>query len=50
LKLSQTPLDPAYELLVTLYCSDSGCLARCPLSMWRSCLAMMLGGQTSFAQ
>ena len=50
LKLSQTPLDPAYVLLAGQYCSDGGCLARCPLSMLRSCLAMVLCGQTSFDQ
>jgi hypothetical protein len=50
LKLRQTPLDPAYEVLAGLYCPDGGCLARCPLSMLRSCLAMLLCGQTSFDQ
>ena len=47
-KLGQTNLDLAYSLLAGLYCPDRGCLARDPLGMLRSCLAMMLCGQTSF--
>jgi len=47
-KLSQTPLEAAYKLLAGLYCPDQGRLARCPQSMLRSCLAMMLCGESSF--
>jgi hypothetical protein len=47
-KLKQTNLDPAYPLLSTLYSSHQGRPARNPVSMLRSCLAMMECGVTSF--
>ncbi len=47
-KLKETNLDHAYPLLATLYSDTLGCLGRDPVSMLRSCLAMMLGGVTSF--
>jgi hypothetical protein len=47
-KLSGTNLDLAYPLLSALYCRERGRPARCPLSMLRSCLAMLLAGETSF--
>jgi hypothetical protein len=47
-KLKQTNLDPAYPLLSVLYSSCHGRPARDPVSMLRSCLAMMECGVTSF--
>jgi hypothetical protein len=47
-KLQATKLDAAYPILATLYSSDWGRLARHPVSMLRSCLAMMLCGVTNF--
>ncbi|MBV7330352.1 hypothetical protein KFU94_19290 [Chloroflexi bacterium TSY] len=47
-KLSKTNLDGAYSLLKTLYVPECGRPARDPVSMLRSCLAMMECGQTSF--
>ena len=47
-KLSQPNLDDAYPLRVGLYVTNWGRPARDPVSMLRSCLAMMLCGETSF--
>ena len=47
-KLKETNLDHAYPFLATLYSDTQGRLGRDPLSMLRSCLAMMLCGVTSF--
>jgi hypothetical protein len=47
-KLKETNLDHACPLLATLYSDSLGCLGRDPISMLRSCLAMMLCGVTSF--
>ena len=47
-KLKQTNLDLAYPLLSILYSSRQGRPARNPVSMLRSCLAMMECGVTSF--
>jgi hypothetical protein len=47
-KLQATNLDLAYPLLAGLYCRDRGRPARCPVCLLRSCLAMMLCGETSF--
>ena len=47
-KLKETNLDQAYPLLATLYSDTLGCLGRDPVSMLRSCLAMMLCHVTSF--
>ena len=47
-RLKETNLDQAYPLLATLYSDSLGCLGRDPVSMLRSCLAMMLCGVTSF--
>jgi hypothetical protein len=47
-KLKESDLDHAYPLLAMLYSDTLGCLGRDPLSMLRSCLAMMLCGVTSF--
>jgi len=47
-KLKATNLDSAYSILAGLYSSDWGCIARHPVCMLRSCLAMMLCGITSF--
>ena len=47
-KLKQTNLDLAYPLLSVLYASRQGRPARDPVSMLRSCLAMMECGVTSF--
>jgi hypothetical protein len=47
-KLRKTNLDPAYPILATLYSADWGRIARHPVCMLRSCLAMMLCGVTSF--
>lgn len=47
-KLQQTNLDLAYPLLSVLYSSRQGRPARDPVSMLRSCLAMMECGVTSF--
>ncbi|MBV7338042.1 hypothetical protein KFU94_59415 [Chloroflexi bacterium TSY] len=47
-KLSATNLDGAYPFLAPLYVPDWGRPVRDPVSMLRSCLAMMLCGQTSF--
>lgn len=47
-KLKETNLDHAYPLLATLYSDTMGCLGRDPVSMLRSCLAMILCGITSF--
>lgn len=46
-KLSVTNLDSAYPHLVGLY-AESGRPAQDPVTMLRSCLAMMLCGETSF--
>jgi hypothetical protein len=46
--LKQTNLDLAYPLLIGLLCADKGRPARNPVCMLRSCLAMMLCGETSF--
>lgn len=48
LKLKATNLERAYPHLSCLYCANRGRWPRCPLSMLRSCLAMMLCGETSF--
>jgi hypothetical protein len=40
-KLSTTNLDRAYPLFAALYCRERGRPARCPLSLFRSCLALM---------
>ena len=47
-KLRVTNLDLAEPLLADLYSPAEGRPARPPLDMLRSCLAMMLSGQTSF--
>ena len=47
-KLKVTNLDAAYPLLAGLYSSHGGRIARHPVCMLRSCLAMMLCGVTSF--
>lgn len=48
LKLKATNLERGYPHLSCLYCANRGRQPRCPLSMLRSCLAMMLCGETSF--
>jgi len=48
LKLQATNLDQAYPLVKGLYAPAFGRPARCLLKMLRSCLAMMLCGETSF--
>ena len=47
-KLRVTKLDLAYPILAPLYAADKGCMARQPVSMLRSCLAMMHCSITSF--
>jgi hypothetical protein len=47
-KLKATILDDAYSILAGLYARDWGRMARHPVCMLRSCLAMMLCGVTSF--
>ena len=47
-KLAATNLDAAYPILAALYCVDWGRVARHPVCMLRSCLAMMMCGVTSF--
>jgi len=47
-KLQATNLDAAYPRLTVLYDPVLGRLARDPVSMLRSCLAMMECGETSF--
>jgi len=47
-KLKETNLDQAYPLLAILYSATMGCIGRDPVAMFRSCLAMMLCGVTSF--
>lgn len=47
-KLRATNLDGAYPILAGLYSADWGRLARHPVCMLRSCLAMMLCGITNF--
>ena len=47
-KLSSTNLDGAYPAVAELYAAGWGRPARDPVSMLRSCLAMMLSGETSF--
>jgi len=47
-KLQATNLDGVYPLVSRLYDPSQGRPARCPLALLRSCLAMMLCGQTSF--
>jgi hypothetical protein len=47
-KLKATNLDAAYPLISRLYAASWGRPARCLASMLRSCLAMMLCGETSF--
>jgi hypothetical protein len=48
LKLKATNLDPIYPLVSWLYAGAWGRPARCLVSMFRSCLAMLLCGQSSF--
>jgi len=48
LKLKATNLDLVYPLVSWLYAAKWGRPARCLICMLRSCLAMMLCGQTSF--
>jgi hypothetical protein len=50
LKLQGTDLEPIYPIIRWLYATGWGRPARCLVSMFRSCLAMMLCGQTSFDQ
>ena len=47
-KLEQTDLDLAYPILATLYSDNRGRPARHPVCMFRTCLAMMECGVTSF--
>jgi hypothetical protein len=47
-KLKETNLDHAYPILAALYSDNWGCIARHPVCMFRSCLAMMECGVTSF--
>ena len=47
-KLSRTNLDGAYAILAPLYVADRGRPVREPVSMLRSCLAMVECGKTSF--
>jgi hypothetical protein len=47
-KLRATNLEAAYPLLAAVYALLLGRLARDPVSMLRSCLAMMECGETSF--
>jgi hypothetical protein len=47
-KLKATNLDAAYPILAGLYSADWGRIACHPICMFRSCLAMMLCGITSF--
>jgi hypothetical protein len=47
-KLKATDLDAAYPILAALYTKNEGRLARDPVCMLRSCLAMMFCGVTSF--
>jgi hypothetical protein len=47
-KLQATNLDAAYPILAGLYCAGWGRVARHPVCMLRSCLAMMLCGITNF--
>ncbi len=47
-KLKEANLDDAYAILAPLYAEGKGCPARHPVCMFRSCLAMMLCGVTSF--
>ena len=47
-KLEATDLDAVYATLGALYSADQGRIARHPVSMFRSCLAMMLCDVTSF--
>jgi hypothetical protein len=47
-KLEATDLDAAYATLSALYSADQGRIARHPVCMLRSCLAMMLCDVTSF--
>jgi hypothetical protein len=47
-KLQTTNLDAGYAILAPLYSADKGRIARDPVCMLRSCLAMMLCGVTSF--
>ena len=47
-KLQATNLDAAYPIIAALYCADWGRMARQPVCMLRSCLAMMLCGKTNF--
>lgn len=49
-KLKATNLDAAYPILAELYSLDSGRMARHPVCMLRSCLAMILCGITSIPQ
>lgn len=48
LKLKATNLEQVYQLVRGLYAPAWGRPARCLISMLRSCLAMMLCGQTGF--
>jgi hypothetical protein len=47
-KLRATNLNAAYPILASLYSAQRGRMARHPVCMFRSCLAMMLCGVTSF--
>jgi hypothetical protein len=47
-KLKATNLDQAYPILAALYAADKGRPARHPVCMFRSCLAMLECGVTSF--
>jgi hypothetical protein len=47
-KLEASNLDAAYAILTPLYSADKGRIARDPVCMLRSCLAMVLCGVTSF--
>ena len=47
-KLEAADLDAVYPTLAALYSADQGRIARHPVCMFRSCLAMMLCDVTSF--
>ena len=48
LKLKATNLEPVYPVVSWLYAAKWGRPARCLVCMFRSCLAMVMCGQTSF--
>lgn len=48
-KIMETDLDRAYDILAPLYDPDTGRLSRAPVSMLRSCLVMVLCGETSLS-